>query len=97
MNTGSTFKKFDYSNVDKNVTEIESIIKNANKTIDSCNDIMTVIGKDEKVWTGSLANAISADWKKSKEQFDSFVNEFRRLINQKYEQAGEEHRKFEND
>lgn len=89
------FKKFDYSNVDKVVTEIEAVIKKASNTIYSSDEIMSSIGKDEKVMTGNLANEIASDWKKSKAGFEDFVSEFRKLINQKYEEAGAAHRKFE--
>lgn len=91
-----SLKKFHYSEVDKVVSEIEEEIKKAKNTISSCNEIMGQIGKKEDVWTGDSANRTAQDWKKSKEEFQSFVEEFRNLINNKYTEAGQAHRKFEN-
>ncbi len=97
MSAGNTFKKFDYTNVDRVVTEIENEIKNAKSSINTCDENMAPIGTKEDVMTGQKADEIKKNWVKSKEGFEAFVNDFKKLINQKYEEAGSAHHKFEND
>lgn len=90
------FKKFEYKDVDAVVTNIDGMIKDARNTIEECRETVNSIGKNEDVWTGEYASRTAAEFEKSNNEFESFVSEFKTLINKKYDEANEAHHNFEN-